>query len=46
MKQSRLNHLVILSSYKNQLDQFGLTKIVFDFTNKNDARNQRFDKCN
>ena len=37
MKQSRLNHLPILSAYKNQLDQLDLTKIASDFISKNDV---------
>ena len=37
MKQSGLNHLMILSAYKNQLDQLDPTKIASDFANKNDA---------
>ena len=37
MKQSGLNHLMILSAYKNQLDQLDPTKIASDFTKKNDA---------
>ena len=39
MKDSRLNHLITLSAYKNQLDQLDLTKITSeDFRNKKDAR--------
>ena len=30
MKQSGLNHLIILSAYKNQLDQLDPTKIASD----------------
>ena len=45
MKQSRLNHL-ILSAYKNQLDQLDLTKTVSDFISKNDARKHIFGKFN
>ena len=37
MKQSGLNHLMILSAYKNQLDHLDPTKIASDFTKKNDA---------
>ena len=44
MKQSRLTHLMILSAYKNQLDQIDLTKIASDFVNKNDARKHIFGK--
>ena len=44
MKQSRLNHLMILSAYKNQLDQLDLTKTASDFINKNDARKHIFGK--
>ena len=46
MKQTRLNHLMILSAYKNQLDQLDLTKIALDFINKNDARKHIFGKFN
>ena len=35
MKQSRLNYLMILIAYKNQLDRLNLTKIALDFINKN-----------
>ena len=45
MKQSRLNHL-ILSAYKNQLDQLDLTKTASDFISKNDARKHIFGKFN
>ena len=38
MKDSRLNHLITLSAYKNQLDQLDLTKITSDFINKKDSR--------
>ena len=38
MKQSRLNRLMNLSAYKNQLDQLDVTKIASDFVDKNDAR--------
>ena len=46
MKQSRLNHLMILSVYKNQLDQLDLTKIASDFINKNDTRKPIFGRFN
>ena len=46
MKQSRLNHLMIFSAYKNQLVQLDLTKIVSDFKNKNDACKHISDKFN
>ena len=46
MKQSRLNHLMILSAYKNQLDQLDLTNISSDFINKNDARKHISRKIN
>ena len=42
MKQSRLNYFIILSKYKNQLDQLDLTKISSDCKNKNDARKDVF----
>ena len=38
MKQSRLNHLMILSAHKNQLGQLDLTKIASDFINKNNRK--------
>ena len=46
MKQSRLNHLMIQNAYKNQLDQLGLTKVVSNFMNSNDARKNIFGKSN
>ena len=46
MKQSRLNHLMILRTCKNQLDQFDLTKIASDFVNKNDTRKNIFGTFN
>ena len=46
MKQSRLNHLMILRTYKNQLDQLDLTKIASDFINKNDTRKNIFGTFN
>ena len=46
MKERRLNHLMILRTYKNKLDQFDLTKIVSDFINRNDARKNIFGKFN
>ena len=46
MKQSRLNQLMILSAYKDQLDQLDLTEFASDFVNKNDARKHIFVKFN
>ena len=46
MKQSRLIHLMILRTYKNQLDQLDLTKIASDFINKNDTRKNIFGTFN
>ena len=46
MKQSRLNHLMILSAYKNQLYQLDLTKIASDFINEGDVRKHIFVKFN
>ena len=46
MKQRRLNHLMILRTYKNQLDQLDLTKIASDFINKNDTRKNIFGTFN
>ena len=37
---------MILSAYKNQLDQLDLTKIASDFINKNNARKHIVDKFN
>ena len=37
---------MILSAYKNQLDQLDLTKISSDFINKNDARKYISGKIN
>ena len=37
-KQSRLNHLMILSSYKCRLDQLDLSKIAPSFISVNDER--------
>lgn len=42
MKQSRLNHLMILSSYKYRLDQLDLSKIVSSFVNVNEKRKHHF----
>ena len=41
---SETNHLMILSTYKNQLDQLDLTKIASDFINE--ARKHIFGKFN
>ena len=37
MKQSRLNHLMILSAYKSQLDQIDLIEIISTFADKNEG---------
>ena len=37
MKQSRPNHLMILSEYKSQLDQIDLIKIASTFVDKNEG---------
>ena len=42
MKQSRLNHLMILSSYKCRLDQLDLLKIASSFISVNDERRHTF----
>ena len=42
MKQSRLNHLMILSSYKSRLDQLDLSKIASSFISVNDERRHTF----
>ena len=46
MKRSRLNHLMILSAYKNYLDQLDLNNVASDFINKNDAHKHIFCKFN
>ena len=38
IKQSRLNHLMILSAYKSQLDQIDLIEIAPTFAGKNKGR--------
>jgi len=38
MKQSRLNHLMILSAYKDRLGQLDLVKIASSFIEINDNR--------
>ena len=42
MKQSRLNHLMILIAYKSQLDQIDLTEIASTFVDKNEGRRCTF----
>ena len=42
IKQSRLNHLIILSSYKFRLDQLDLSKIASSFISVNDERRYTF----
>ena len=42
MKQSRLNHLMILSSYKYRLDQLDLLKILSSFVSVNEKRKHHF----
>ena len=42
MKQSRLNHLMILSSYKCRLDQLDLSKTASSFISVNDERRHTF----
>ena len=42
MKQSRLNHLMILRAYKSQLDQIDLIEIASTFVDKNEGRRYTF----
>ena len=46
MKPSRLNHLLILSAYKNQLDQLDLAETASDFRNRNEVPKHIFGKFN
>ena len=46
MKQSKLNHLMIWSANKNQLDRLNLSKIASDFINKKEALKHVFSKFN
>ena len=38
MKQSRLNHMMILNAYKSQLDQIDSIEIASTFVDKNKGR--------
>lgn len=42
MMQDRLNHLMILSAYKDRLDQLDLVKVASSFIDKNDSRKYIF----
>lgn len=42
MRQDRLNHLMILSAYKDRLDQLDLIKVASSFIDKNESRKYIF----
>ena len=42
MKQSRLNHLMILNVYKSEFDQIDLIEIASVFVDKNEGRRCTF----
>ena len=44
MTQGRLNHLMILSAYRNRLDKMDLRKVASIFVQKNDGRRHAFGK--
>ena len=44
MTQGRLNHLMILSAYKNRLDEMDLRKVASIFVQKIDGRRHKFGK--
>ena len=44
MTQGRLYHLIILSAYRNQLDEMDLRKVASIFVQKNDGRRHTFGK--
>ena len=44
MTQGRLNHLIILSAYRNRLDKMDLRKVASIFVQKNDGRRHAFGK--
>ena len=42
MTQKRLNHLLILSVYQEELDSVDITELVNDFIRRNDTRRLAF----
>ena len=44
MTQGRLNHLMILSAYRNRLNEMDLRKVASTFVQKNDGRLHAFGK--
>ena len=44
MTQGRLNHLMILSAYRNRLDKMDLRKVASIFVQKNGGHRQTFRK--
>ena len=44
MTQGRLNHLMILSAYKNRLDKMDLRKVASIFVQKDDGHRHTFRK--
>lgn len=42
MTQERLNHLMILSTYKDRIDKVDMTKLLNDFIQRNDMRQRTF----
>ena len=44
MRQGRLNHLMILSAYRNRLDEMDLRKVASIFVQKNNGRRHTFGK--
>ena len=44
MTQGRLNHLMILSAYKNRLDKMDLRKVASIFVQKDDGHRYTFRK--
>ena len=42
--QGRLNHLMILSAYRNRIDKMDLRKVASIFVQKNDGRRNTFSK--
>ena len=42
MTQGRLNHMMILSAYKNRLDEMDFRKVSSIFVQKNDGRRNTF----
>ena len=44
MTQGRLNHMMILSAYRNRIDKMDLRKVASIFVQKNDGRRNTFSK--